>query len=754
MTLRKLVPIALLTAVALAAAARPVHSAPADTLGLPYVSDVHIEPAVPCPGQPVHLVVRGEFPNSCGRVLRTDPDSLTIFVRTAHPECGDCLAVPVPWSVDFDLGVMAAGHFAVRLTMVEIDSTCNLPPRVTEHEATIAFDVAPTCPQGDPMRYVDMVSITTGVTSGNPANDRICPGDSLLVQLGGRFPDDCHRLRRVELINTVIVGPTPGPPTVRLVFDNGCCLERLCLPGPVPWNAAVMLPPLPTGYYALNVEGFEVCCRDTVLAGDPYGTRAFPFRVTTPDSCGIAPPSCLMTMWDHSGRVGACDTALAPDGTAALTFMVRSSVALAALQGVVDVGGSPGVAPLHVTQVEPVGPAQGMHLVWQPTPTGASFVLFADSGAPIPPSDSLTDAVAVLRFTFAHTGSDSSADARWFVHAHDLLGADADGAGVPMCPYRTADRFAAELGIICAVSGQCDLNGDAHADVRDLVLMVHCLNHTAPCPANSETSLDCDGDHDFDLDDILCCATRVLSSPNCPGCWGDSARAEPAIGVQFGAPVRTDAGYDIPVRIDGADRIAAARLTFGMPDALAAGATITFASGGVTEWLKVEQGRPGERVVGLIDLTSPVILALRAPTLELTLHVPAPSGGSAGITLSGAEFSGRDGVRLVTDLGSPAVRIGAGVSLALGTAKPNPFGTLTEFRLSLDAAADVDLGVYDLAGRRVAQLHSGRLAIGVHRFSWDGRSDDGGRAGAGVYFVRASGAGASTVRKLILVKGQ
>jgi hypothetical protein len=148
----------------------------------------------------------------------------------------------------------------------------------------------------------------------------------------------------------------------------------------------------------------------------------------------------------------------------------------------------------------------------------------------------------------------------------------------------------------------------------------------------------------------------------------------------------------------------------------------------------------------------PLTFAPRPNTLAFTLHVPAPATGTAEITIGAVQFSGADGVRLVADLGTPAVRIGGGVSLVLGAAKPNPFGGRTEFTLSLDAAAAVDLGVYDLAGRRVAQLQHGRLEVGVHRFAWDGRTDEGGRASAGVYFVRASGAGASTVRKLILVK--
>ncbi|TMQ72078.1 MAG: T9SS type A sorting domain-containing protein [Candidatus Eisenbacteria bacterium] len=87
-------------------------------------------------------------------------------------------------------------------------------------------------------------------------------------------------------------------------------------------------------------------------------------------------------------------------------------------------------------------------------------------------------------------------------------------------------------------------------------------------------------------------------------------------------------------------------------------------------------------------------------------------------------------------------------------ARPNPFATRTSIRLTLDAAAAVDVGVYDLAGRRLATLHAGPLAIGVHTFDWDGRPDDGGAVRSGVYFVRAGVVGhPATTQKLVMVRG-
>jgi flagellar hook assembly protein FlgD len=60
--------------------------------------------------------------------------------------------------------------------------------------------------------------------------------------------------------------------------------------------------------------------------------------------------------------------------------------------------------------------------------------------------------------------------------------------------------------------------------------------------------------------------------------------------------------------------------------------------------------------------------------------------------------------------------------------------------LDLPAAAErADVSVYDVAGRRVAILHTGALDAGVHRLTWSGpgAGATGTHPGAGIYFVRA-----------------
>ena len=55
---------------------------------------------------------------------------------------------------------------------------------------------------------------------------------------------------------------------------------------------------------------------------------------------------------------------------------------------------------------------------------------------------------------------------------------------------------------------------------------------------------------------------------------------------------------------------------------------------------------------------------------------------------------------------------------------------------------DVDVTVFDLAGRRVRRLFSGEEIIGSHSWSWNGRGDSGDLLPPGIYVVAVTvGAG-------------
>jgi hypothetical protein len=81
---------------------------------------------------------------------------------------------------------------------------------------------------------------------------------------------------------------------------------------------------------------------------------------------------------------------------------------------------------------------------------------------------------------------------------------------------------------------------------------------------------------------------------------------------------------------------------------------------------------------------------------------------------------------------------------------PNPFRVSTRIDFVLAQAGRVEVGVYDLAGRRVATLLQGSLEAGPHTVSWDGRTSRG-LAAAGLYqYVVRTSAGRQARRMLLL----
>ena len=74
------------------------------------------------------------------------------------------------------------------------------------------------------------------------------------------------------------------------------------------------------------------------------------------------------------------------------------------------------------------------------------------------------------------------------------------------------------------------------------------------------------------------------------------------------------------------------------------------------------------------------------------------------------------------------------IGLALNV-RPNP-GVSHKISFVLPKSGNVDLGVYDVLGRRVAVIASGVMEAGQHSRTWNGRLADGSKAGAGVYFYR------------------
>ena len=86
------------------------------------------------------------------------------------------------------------------------------------------------------------------------------------------------------------------------------------------------------------------------------------------------------------------------------------------------------------------------------------------------------------------------------------------------------------------------------------------------------------------------------------------------------------------------------------------------------------------------------------------------------------------------------------------SAAPNPFNPATEIRFDLPRSSDVQIGIFDLAGRRVRSIEMGTLGAGTHSTVWRGRDDGGRRVSSGVYVVRLSAGAETRSLRVVLLK--
>jgi hypothetical protein len=105
------------------------------------------------------------------------------------------------------------------------------------------------------------------------------------------------------------------------------------------------------------------------------------------------------------------------------------------------------------------------------------------------------------------------------------------------------------------------------------------------------------------------------------------------------------------------------------------------------------------------------------------------------------------------DLGTVPLAVPTSTSaskLALSAPSPNPAQASSRLEMTLAASAQVDVSVFDAAGRRIRVLAHGTLAEGRHSLAWDARDERGSRARSGVYFVRASDGSETRTQRLVI----
>jgi len=165
------------------------------------------------------------------------------------------------------------------------------------------------------------------------------------------------------------------------------------------------------------------------------------------------------------------------------------------------------------------------------------------------------------------------------------------------------------------------------------------------------------------------------------------------------------------------------------------------ASGGYYDAARIfDIGAPGTPV--LVGTCEPRGLAAHLTADPQWVYVLAEEAALAILDVGGP---------VATEPAGPTPPPAAAPGIAL-SAFPNPANPRVTVRLALPAAAAARVAVYDLAGRRLRTLMSGRLAAGTHDLTWDGRDPDGRACPSGRYLVTLDTPGRRLTRQVTLIR--
>ena len=96
--------------------------------------------------------------------------------------------------------------------------------------------------------------------------------------------------------------------------------------------------------------------------------------------------------------------------------------------------------------------------------------------------------------------------------------------------------------------------------------------------------------------------------------------------------------------------------------------------------------------------------------------------------------------------GSPGARVEL-----LRAVRPNPTRGHATVTFELTRSSQVGLAIFDVQGRLVRRLATGKHAPGVHHATWDGTGPHG-RTAAGVYFLRLRAGDVTESRRLVVLR--
>ena len=83
---------------------------------------------------------------------------------------------------------------------------------------------------------------------------------------------------------------------------------------------------------------------------------------------------------------------------------------------------------------------------------------------------------------------------------------------------------------------------------------------------------------------------------------------------------------------------------------------------------------------------------------------------------------------------------------------PNPFNPSTEISFYIARQGTYELAVYNILGKKIRTLSSGKMAAGRYSVKWDATNNQGVKVGSGIYFYKLSGKDVQLTQKMILMR--
>ena len=137
---------------------------------------------------------------------------------------------------------------------------------------------------------------------------------------------------------------------------------------------------------------------------------------------------------------------------------------------------------------------------------------------------------------------------------------------------------------------------------------------------------------------------------------------------------------------------------------------------------------------------------ITSATIEWTVDV---TDGSDTVTANNAPFTlnvdGSDALSALAEKLIPEV-------FALHQNYPNPFNPTTQIRYDLPEDALVNFTIYDMMGRVVKKLVSGKQNAGYKSIQWNAKNNQGQPVAAGLYLYTIQAGEFIQTKKMILLK--